>query len=171
MSARALLIGIDPDDAATLRLRDRIIAAGIPLVLVPLIAVFLHVTFQPAGNSPWAFLLLVAFSMIVTLPAFPIVVLASYWFSRRGLIGALPFLGAGAAFGTLATGIAVLSVSTEISMAWDEALMTLASWVIVGAVYASIAWLSLVLLRIDLYFDISERAGSATPQKPPRDER
>ncbi|MBT8476101.1 MAG: hypothetical protein KJO78_11580 [Alphaproteobacteria bacterium] len=170
MAARALLIGVDPDEAATLRFRDRIIAAGIPLLLIPLLAIVLVAAFRPAGNSAWAILQLVAFSLSVTLPTYPVVVLTSYWFSKRGLIGALPFLGAGAALGTVASSLLLLLVFTEVPVKWDEALLTLMSWAALGAVYAGIAWLSLLVLRIDLYFDLSEDgADGEAPRNPPSD--
>lgn len=151
MLARTLIIGPGPDQAASLRFRDRAIALGVPMLLVPLVAFIAYWWLQPPGNSPWVFLLLPAYGAILSVPAYPVVLAASYVASRRGWIGLIPFALSGA---ILAGGAALIFASIMVAelqgTLWEFAL-TAMSWSAMGAVYAALAWLTLLVLRPDLY--------------------
>ena len=136
-SRRALLIGTASNAVTTVRMRDRLIAAGLPLIVLPLLfrvlSAFLPQPFPPGLSGIIGFF---NSTLFVTVPLLPIVVLLSIPIIKRGWIGVLPTLAIGFCLGSAVAFLVNMLGLEETRPAVGEVIVTLIVTGLLGAFFA-----------------------------------
>ena len=137
-------------------MRDRLLAAGLPLIVLPLLAILAFFLLEPSTTGPGVFLAVLGYSLFVTAPVFPVVVLLSYPVARKGWIGLAPILAIAFLLAGALAGVSWLSTKGEMRPEPLDVLTSMFGFGLIGSVFGLFVWLAMILIRTELYFDLSD---------------